>query len=451
MNNKADLINGNLWKAMFTFAVPLVITNLLQAIYNISDMIIVGHFAGASGLTAVGNGGQVTMVILNIVLGLANGGAVIVAQMVGSGRRDEVPKVVSTIFLTFMIIGVVVSVAAFACTRPILDAMHTPPEAYSQTVNYLRICVFGTLFVYTYNMMAAILRGMGDSKIPMTTVVITSLLNIGLDLLFVGAFNLNATGAAIATLISQIMSVVIIVPMALHKYPELKITKEGLGIDGYIFKNLFKIGLPQSIQFTLTQLSFTLILGLVNVYGNDAAAAAVSVSRLSSLAVLVGQAMMGAIISVAGQNIGAKQYDRALKSVFVGMAYAYPVSILFFVLSEIKPEWMLTLFTTDPGVIAYGIPYLKVLAISFLVETGMFCMFGLMTGSGYTNYTMVCALLSAFVVRFSLAWYLSTHTSLGFLGIAWAYPFAPVASCIVCVIFLCSGKWKQSRLKMRQQ
>ena len=121
------------------------------------------------------------------------------------------------------------------------------------------------------------------------------------------------------------------------------------------------------------------------------------------------------------------------------------------VISEIRPDWMLTLFTTDPGVIVYGIPYLKVLAISFLVETGMFCMFGLMTGAGYTNYTMVCALLSAFVVRFSLAWYLSTHTSLGFLGIAWAYPFAPVASCIVCVIFLCSGKWKQSRLKMRQQ
>ncbi|MBQ9815764.1 MAG: MATE family efflux transporter [Lachnospiraceae bacterium] len=447
---KPTLLSGNLWKAMFAFTIPFIITNLLQAVYNIADMIIVGHFAGASGLTAVGNGGAITMIILNFIIGLANGGAVMVAQMVGRKRQEEIPQVIGTVFLTFMALGIILTIAVIALTHPILNIMDTPEPAYEQTVSYLRICAAGTIFIYIYNMMAAMLRGVGNSQIPMLLVLITSVLNIALDLLFVGALNMNATGAAIATVIAQIVSAILIFPMAKRKYPMLQLKKDFLKIDMYVFKNLFKIGLPQSIQFTLTQASFALIQGLVNFYGNEAAAAAVSVTRLSSIVTLLSQGVMAAIISMAGQNIGAGQHDRAKKGMFIGMTYAFPLSIIFMLFSLIKPEWMLGIFTTDPTVIEWGIPYLQVLAISFIIEAGMFCMFGLITGAGYTNVTMLCAIFSAFIVRYSLALLFSKALHMGFIGIAWAYPFAPVASCIVCIIFLLTGKWKKSRLKMRQ-
>ena len=444
------LTTGNLWKVTFNFAIPLVIMNLLQAVYNIADMIIVGHFAGASGLTAVGNGTAVTMVILNIVMGLANGGAIMTAQFIGRKKENEIPNIVGTVFLTFLAIGIILTIAVIALVHPILHIMNTPPEAYDQTVSYLRICAIGTIFVYSYNMMSAILRGLGNSKIPMLLVLITSVLNVGLDLLLVGVFNMNATGAAIATVIAQVVSAVLIFPISSRKYSILKLTRENLEIDPYIFKNLFKIGLPQSIQFTLTQASFALIQGLVNVYGNNAAAATSSITRLTSLATLACQAFMAAIITIAGQNIGAQKFQRAFKSMFIGMAYSAPLTLIFVAFSEFKPEWMMGIFTSDPAVIETGAPYLQIIALSYLVECVMFCMFGLITGAGYTNVTMLCAIFSAFIVRYSLAWIFSKYTSLGFLGISWAYLFAPMASCIVCIIFLCTGKWKKSRLKMRQ-
>lgn len=448
---KSNLVTGNLWKVTFTFAIPLVIMNLLQALYNIADMIIVGHFAGASGLTAVGNGTAVTMVILNIVMGLANGAAIMTAQFIGRKKENEIPNIIGTVFLTFLAIGVFLTILVEILIHPILGLMNTPDEAYAQTVSYLRICAIGTIFIYTYNMMAAVLRGLGNSKIPMLLVLITSILNVGLDLLFVGAFNMSATGAAIATVISQVVSALLIFPISKNKYSILKLTKENLKIDTYIFKNLFKIGMPQSIQFTLTQASFALIQGLVNVYGNNAAAATSSITRLTSIATLACQAFMAAIITIAGQNIGAKQFQRAFKSMFVGMAYSAPFTIIFVAFSWFRPEWMMGIFTSDPVVIATGAPFLRILALSYLIECVMFCMFGLITGAGYTNVTMLCAIFSAFIVRYSLALIFSQHTSLGFLGIAWAYIFAPMASCIVCIIFLCTGKWKQSRLKMRQE
>lgn len=445
---KPNLLSGSLWKPMLLFSIPLIITNLLQAIYSIADMIIVGHFAGPAGLTAVGNGGQVTNIILVIVLGMANGGAVLVAQMIGAGRKSQVSDVAGTMCTMFFWIGLGITVVVFLLAEPLLRAMDTPPEAFAQTLSYLRICLIGTVFIYLYNVMAGLLRGVGESVIPMILILITAVLNIVLDLILVGLCNMNTTGAAIATLVSQVICCVLAFPLAGKKYDFFQLKNIRFKIRKNIFRNVIKIGLPQAIQFTLTNISFLLVLVLVNHYGNTASAISVSVTRLSSFAVLAGQAMMSAIIAMSGQNIGAGQYERAKKGMLIGVLYALPLAVAFFLFSELVPSAMLHLFTTDADVLAMGGPYLRIFAWSFLIETVMFCLFGLLIGAGYTHITMSCAIINSFAVRYALALILSRLTPLGFLGIALAYPFAPVCSCIICIIFLMTGRWKKSRVKL---
>ena len=443
-----DLIHGDLRRSMLRFSVPLVLSNLLQAVYNIVDMIIVGRFAGSAGLSAVSVGGQATMVALCIVMGVANAASVLVSQLVGARREGEIAPMLRTMELVFAAAAVALTVLAWCFTRPLLTALNTPPESYAQAVWYLRICMAGTAFVYLYNLMTGVLRGLGDSRTPLLLVVMSSVLNLLLDLLLVGALRFGAAGAAAATTFSQMLCGVLVFPLARRRHACLAEREGPFRFDREKLGMLLKIGLPQSVQFTLTELSFLLIAGVVNVYGVYASAAAGAVARLGSFAVLASKAMMGAIITVTGQNIGAGKPERALRGMGVGMLYAVPISLVFYALSLLWPETMLGIFTSEAPVLAAGAPYLKALALSFVLESAMFCMMGLLTGAGHTLVTLSCALVSAFVVRYSLARLFSATLGMGFVGVGWAYPFAPAASLVICTAFILSGRWKTNRVRV---
>ncbi len=443
-----DLIHGDLWRAMLRFSVPLIVSNLLQAVYNIVDMIIVGRFAGSAGLSAVSIGGQVTMVAFCIVMGIANAASVLVSQLIGAQRQKEIPLMLGTMERVFAAAALALTVLAWCFTHPLLAALNTPPEAYAQAVWYLRICMLGTVFVYLYNLMNGVLRGIGDARTPLLLVVISSVVNLLLDLLLVGALQLGAGGAAAATAFSQFLCCLLIYPLSRRRHAFLAERPEKFRFDREKLGVLLKIGLPQSLQFTLTELSFLLIAGVVNLFGVYASAAAGAVARLGSFAVLASKAMMGAIITVTGQNIGAEKPDRALRGMGIGLLYALPISLVFFILSLIRPEMMLGIFTSEPPVIATGAPYLKALALSFVLESVMFCMMGLLTGAGHTLVTLSCALVSAFVVRYSLARLFGITLGMGFVGVGWAYPFAPAASLLICTVFLLTGRWKTNRVRV---
>lgn len=427
---------------------PLIVTNLFQALYNIVDMMIVGKYAGAAGLSAVTIGGQVTQVILCVVLGISNAGAVMIAQLAGAKRQNEIPRTLGTMIVTFFVIAMVLTVSIILFTDPLLRLLNTPQESFGQTVSYLRICMIGTVFIYFYNLMSGVLRGVGNSRTPMLLVLFSLVLNIFLDWLFVGVFNKNAAGAAVATVIAQVVCAGLIIIYMFRETDFVVWDKSLFCVDRQKLNMLLKIGLPQSVQFTLTNLSFLFIAGLVNTYGVYASAATGAAGKLSSFAVLSGQAVMGAIITMSAQNIAAQKYKRALQGMGMGILYALPLSVVFYILSFVQPEKMLGLFTQDPQVLAVGGPYLQIVAVSFVIESVMFCMMGVLTGAGYTNITMICAIISAFGVRYGLAWFLSSVASMGFLGIAMAYPFAPLSSTVICLVFILSGKWKKNRVKI---
>jgi len=433
---------------MLRFSLPLIVSNLLQAVYNIVDMIIVGRFAGAAGLSAVSIGGQATMVALCIVMGIANAASVMVSQLVGGNRQNEIPAMLHTMQTAFTVLALMLTALAWCFTRQLLSALDTPAESYTQAVWYLRICMTGTVFVYLYNLMNGVLRGLGDSTTPLLLVAVSSAVNLLLDLLLVAVLELGAIGAAAATSFSQMLCCLMVFPLSHKRHRCLARSEDRSGFDRRILGTMLRIGLPQSVQFTLTELSFLLIAGIVNLFGVYASAAAGAVARLGSFAVLASKAMMGAIITVTGQNVGAGKPERALHGMGIGTLYALPISVAFLALSLLWPETMLRMFTNETPVLAAGVPYLKPLALSFVLESVMFCMMGLLTGAGHTLVTLSCAMVSAFAVRYTLARVFSVTLGMGFLGVGWAYPFAPAASLLICTVFVLSGRWKENRVSI---
>ena len=442
-----DLTVGNVALKTIGFAVPIIITNLLQALYNIADMAIVGHFIGSAGMSAVNIGGQVTMIILVFCQGVSNGGGILVSNLFGAKKKELIPKVVGTMLSFFFLLALFFIVLVLALGVPILKGLDTPPEAFAWTKTYLFICIAGTVFIYFYNVLAAVLRGIGESFRPMIFVAITVALNIGLDALFVGPMHMGVAGAALATIVSQFISMCMAI-WYVRKLGLFDFRLPSFKIDREFLKVTLKIGIPQGLQFALTNISFLLIMGFINPYGVAASAATGAVTKIGTFAVLPAQALMTGLITMTAQNIPVKQYQRILKSMFVSMGISLLFTGFIFLLAHLIPEAMLGIFTTDPEVIAIGSEYLKILTISYMIESLMFCLYGIITGGGHTYYVFGCAILSAFIIRFTFSWIFSSFTSLGLMGIGWAYVLAPACSGLAALIFILTGKWKKNRVKV---
>ncbi len=447
MGKSKDLTVGNVGLKTIGFAIPIIITNLLQALYNIADMAIVGRYIGPSGMSAINIGGQVTMIILVFAQGVTNGGNIIISQLFGGKKKEIIPKVVGTMLGTFFFMALIFIVVVLALGTPILNGLDTPPEAYEGARSYLFICMAGTIFIYFYNVLAAALRGIGESVKPMIFVAITVALNIGLDILFVGPFQMGVSGAAIATILTQFISMVIAI-WYVKKIGLFDFRLSSFKIDKGFFKTMLKIGVPQGLQFGLTNISFLLIMGFINKYGVDASAATGAVTKIGTFAVLPAQALMTALITLTAQNIPVKNYKRILQSMLVSMGVSLVFTGAIFAFAHISPATMLGIFTSDATVINIGSDYLKILTISYMIESVMFCMYGVISGAGHTYYTFGCAILSAFIVRFTFAWIFTTFTSMGLLGIGWAYVMAPTSAGLAAFIFLLTGKWKKNRVKV---
>ena len=446
-SDRGDLTVGNVATKTIGFAVPIIATSLLQAVYNIADMAIVGKFIGPAGMSAVNIGGQVTMIILVFCIGVSNGGGVLVSNLFGAKKKELIPKVVGTMLVLFFLMALFFMVIVFTLGVPILKGLDTPVKAFDGTRTYLFICVSGTIFIYFYNVLAAVLRGVGDSLRPMIFVLITVVLNIGLDYLFVVPMQMGVAGAALATIISQFISMSMAI-WYVRRIGLFDFKPASFRVDKEYLKITLKIGVPQGLQFGLTNISFLLIMGFINPFGIPASAATGAVTKIGTFAVLPAQALMSALITMTAQNIPLGQYSRILKSMFVSMGISLLFTGLIFLLAQIIPETMLGFFTKDPEVIAIGSRYLQILTISYMIESVMFCMYGVITGGGHTYYVFGCAILSAFIVRFAFAWIFSATTSLGLMGIAWAYVLAPASSGLAALIFLLTGKWKKNRIKV---
>ena len=440
-----DLTTGHVGKKLLAFSIPFLFSNLIQSIYNVADMLIVGRFIGSSGISAVNIAGQLSFVILGLVFGLSIGGTILVGQYIGAKMQKDTVETVSTIFTLLAIIAVIATIVMLIFGGHLLRLIKTPEEAFPDALAYLNICIAGNIFIFGYNAISAILRGMGDSKNPLYFVSIACFINIVLDLLFVGPLNMGTSGAALATVIAQALSMILSMIYLSRKNFIFDFKLKSFKIFKDKLKLIIKFGVPTAIQNVLTGFSFIFITALVNSMGVYASAAVGIAMKVNSFAILPSIAISMSVSAMGAQNIGAGQYDRAKSTMKVGALLSFAMTAVVFVLLEAFPAQITSLFTSEQAVIDNSIGYIRAVSFDFLIVPFFFSLNGLFNGAGHTNFTLIANCLSALLFRIPLSYLLMSTLGLGLVGIGVAAPLSTISALLMGIWYLFSGKWKDDR------
>ena len=438
-----DLTEGNVFKQLVLFSLPFLISSIIQSLYNVADMLIVGKFSGTNSMAGVNIGGQVTLILTNIVIGLCTGGTVMIAQYLGARDKKAMKETIATLMTLLFILSIVITAAMLFLKEPLLHLIQTPEEAFEEANRYLTVTVIGTIFIFGYNALSAVMRGMGDSKRPFYFVLVACVTNVVLDLIFVAIFHMGALGAAVATVISQVLSMILCIIYMIKNNFAFDFKPKSFKIHKDRIKLLIRIGLPNAVQNGVTSLSFLVITALVNVIGGVNASAAVGVvGKFNGFAIMPAIAMSMSISTMAAQNIGAGKWDRALKATQVGTAIAIFCSYAIFAIAQIFPASILALFDNNPEVIACGVTYMRSFSFDYLIVPIIFGLNGLFTGAGKTTFTLINGLLSSLLLRVPVAALLGITLGMGLSGVGMGAPLASGGSLILGICYLISKKWK---------
>ncbi|PWL62274.1 MAG: MATE family efflux transporter [Oscillospiraceae bacterium] len=446
-NNSSNLTEGSIGRRLITFAIPYLIANFVQALYGAVDMAVVGWFANSAGISAVSVGSQVMQIVTSMVSGLTMGGTILIAQYFGAKLEKDTKETISTMLTMFAAAGVGFTAVMFLCAPWVLSLLQTPPEAFEQALSYVRIASCGILFIFGYNAISAMLRGLGDSKSPLLFISIACLTNIALDLLMVGGMGMGPAGAALATILSQAVSMCLAILYLTRRdfIFDFKLQSFRMYKDKAL--KLLKIGLPVSLQESMVSVSFLFIAAIVNSLGVITSAAVGIAGKFTNFAMLPATAFSGAISALTAQNMGAGQPDRAKKSLLIAISMALGCGFFFFLWVQLAPQSVLHIFKADPQVTAAGIAYMRTFSIDYLLVAFVFCMNGFFNGCGRTVFSMANGLFSTLMVRVPLAYFLSRYIPGSLSGIGLAAPLASSTSLIFGLIYLKMGRWKQFQVE----
>ena len=447
-----DFTTGPIGRGMIAFAMPFLLSNILQALYGAVDMWVVGNFSAADAavrtavLSGVNIGSQITHLVAMMVSGLTVSGTVMVGQYVGARKPKDASETVGTMFTLLFLVGLALTILMIVLSCPLLRLLDTPAEAFPHAQQYLNICLSGTLFIFGYNAISAIQRGLGDSVRPLIFVGVACVINIVLDLWLVKGLGMGAAGAAWATVIAQAVSL----GMAAwylsrsrfifdFKLSSFKIKKDKMRL-------MIKLGIPSSVQSIIVNISFLVMTALVNGIGGYVASAAVGVAgKFNSFAILPAVAMSSSVSAFAAQNIGARRHDRAKKALGVGVAMALGISAAVFVLVQLFPGEIIAFFDQNPDTIANGIEYMRTFSFDYLLVPILFCINGLIMGAGHTTFTLLTASLSSLLLRIPVAVVFGSVLGWGLKGVGLAGPAASTAGVVLASWFLFSGRWLKDK------
>ena len=433
-SEKGDFTQGSILKKLSLFMLPILGALVLQAAYGAVDLLVVGRFGSTSGLSAVSTGSQVLNLVTFVVTQLAMGVTVLIARYLGEKQPKYIGPVIGGAAVVFTIISVVLFAVMVGLARPISVLMQAPAEAVDLTASYVRICGGGIFFIVAYNMLAAIFRGLGDSKSPLLFVLVACICNIIGDLVLVAGFHLDAAGAAIATVFAQAVSVVCAVVILLKKNMPFKIQKADLWLNSQCGKFL-SIGLPLALQEFLTQLSFLALCAFVNRLGLSASSGYGVACKIVNFAMLVPSSLMQSMASFVSQNIGAGNRRRAKKAMFTGIGIGLVIGSFVFALVMLKGDLLSGAFTTDAEVIANAYAYLKGFAPETLVTAVLFSMVGYFNGNNKTVWVMIQGLIQTLLVRLPMAYFMSIRPNASLTDIGLAAPTSTVVGIVLNVCF----------------
>ena len=438
-----DLTEGKVWKVIVRFALPLLVGNLLQQFYNITDSIIVGQFLGKEALAAVSASFFIYYFIISLVIGVGSGTTVVISQLFGAKQYQKVQLAFSSFFIFMLVGGIILSIAGIIFAEPVFRLTNTPEEVIPQAVAYFRIYIGGTFLFVTFNSIISILRGVGESVRPMLFILITTVLNIAFDLLFILVFKWGIEGAARATVVSQGIGMCIALAYVNNTHPLLSIKKQDMLFDWKLFKESLKIGLPTSVQQCAIALGLIALLGIVNSFGTNTLTAYGAAGKIDTIITQAILTLSGALAAFCGQNIGAGRLDRVKKGVRFTMYTNIALGLLTFAAVYLFGNEMMRIFTKDIDVVAIGKEYLLIIGGFFIVHGALNVYNGALRGAGDTLFPMITSLICLWLIRIPLAYYLSSW--LGRNGIWWAIGISITIGLIVTFVYYKMGSWKRRR------
>lgn len=442
-----DLTRGNVSKTLLRFAVPFLVANVLHTLYGLVDMFIVGQFCDASQLSSVSIGAGIMNLANCLVTGLGVGGMIALGQMIGARRERDSQETISTIFCVVPAFAVLLLVVCMILRRQLLNAMSTPPEAYAGAESYLRICLFGLVFTGLFSSISGVLRGMGDSKGPTIFISIACLCNILGDYICVGTLKLGAAGAALATVLSQGISVLAgYIYLRRHNFP-FDFHPRSFRFFFDKFKILMRVGIPSALQDGLTNISFLMMESIINAMGYAASAAAGISNRIFNISITPATAFASAISAMVAQNVGAREFKRARKSLRVGLTFGFIIAAVFFAIMALFPAQLVRSFTDDEAVIRAGTDYLTFYKFDSLICSMAFCVNGYISGTGHTRYTMIVNLAASFGVRLPVVWLISRMAGATLYHIGLGIPSASVVQLCLGIGFLLFAKSERENRK----
>ena len=440
-----DFTSGSVPKQMIIFAVPLILSGLLQTVYSMVDMIIVGKFVGSSALSAVSIGSDVLMVLTFVSMGIASAGQVIISQYIGAGRQDKVQRLIGTLFTSMLGCAIIMTVLCLSLNNQILNWVNTPDDAWEYTKAYVITCTSGLFFIYGYNLVSAILRGMGDSKRPFLFIAIASVINLILDILFVGVFKMAAFGAALATVIGQSVSFICALIILFRRREEFgfDFRPSSFRIHRDVFIPLLKLGIPMIIQSASITFSKLFVSSWVNSYGVIASAVSGIGNKLDMVVSAFIHAISTASGSMTAQNIGARKFERVPKILVVCFFLDAAIVLPMTVITLLFPKAVFGLFCSEQAVIDMALTYIPVCVILYTSSMLRAPMFSLINGSGNSKLNLAVALLDGVFVRIGLALLLGLVFDMGVYGFWYGNAISGYVPFFIGGVFYLSGNWKK--------
>ncbi len=441
-----DFTEGNISRQLLLFAIPFMLSNALQVFYSTIDMIIVGEFVGTAGLSAVSQSSQIVNFATMVCLGFSNAGQVLIAQALGAKKRKQMNDIMGTLFCLIMIIAIGFSVSMISLSVPILKLINIPNESYDMAWDYLVICSAGLLFTAGYNMVSAVLRGMGDAKRPFLFIGIASGVNLVLDILFTGVFGWGVAGAAWATIIGQAASFIFSIIYLYKKRASFgfDFRRESFRLSKRYSSMILKMGTPMAVQSGFINLSMLFVNAMINGAGLVASATFGVGVRIDDIINKISQGIQYAAMPMISQNDGAGNQKRMKEVVYRAWVYSFILTAIFMLLYIFLGTELFMLFSDDPEVHDMSGTFIKAIL-------WMFPAFALMRGSGAfiagignAKLSMVLAMLDGVILRIGLSFLFGIVFDLGFFGFVLGYALAPYGFAVPATLYFLFAKW-QSR------
>ena len=422
-------------------------SNALQVLYSTIDMIIVGEYVGTPGLSAVSQSSQIVNFATMVCLGLSNAGQVLVSQAFGAGKKKEMNDIIGTMFSVLTIFAAILSVIIISANRWIMDIMNMPSESYDMSIDYLIICTGGLIFTAGYNMVSAVLRGMGDSKRPFLFIGIASAINLVLDLLFTGFLGMGVAGAAWATIIGQAAAFIFSI-YYLYKRREafgFDFKRESFRMQKKYVKMIVSLGTPMAIQMGCLNLSMLYVNSLINDIGVVESATFGAGVKIDDIINKISQGIQYAAMPIISQNIAAGKQKRAKQTVYWAWIYSAALTVFFMILYVCFGKQMFMLFSDDPLVHEQCSVFISAILWMFPAFAIVRGSGGFVQGIGNAKLSMLLALLDGVVLRIGLSYLFGIHFGWGFYGFVLGYGLAPYGFAIPSMIYFFSPVWQKQK------